>query len=469
MSPTHDYDVLVIGGGPGGYSCAIRAAQLGLRTACVEERDKLGGTCLNVGCIPSKSLLDASHHFESASNGHLAAFGLRFDNVSFDLAAMMRQKDDVVASLAKGIDFLFKKHGVTRLKGTASFASPHAIDIEGKAVTARSIIIATGSSPSAIPGLDIDNESGPFVDSTGALALARVPEHMVVVGGGVIGLELGSVWRRLGSKVTVIELQDDILPGMDNDVRRVMAKLLKTQGLALRTATSVVDAVAGNAKAELTVRSSASQSTETLVADTVLVATGRKANTRSLKLENAGVVSDERGFIPVDSRGATGVAGIFAIGDVTRGPMLAHRAQDDGIALAERLAGGFRPTDHDLIASVIYTKPEAASVGRTEQELVASGHPYRKALVPMSSNSRAKVHRETDGFVKLLAEAGSGRIIGAHIVAGAAGTIIAQAVQAMEFSATAEDIAYTSHPHPGENEAIREAAFHLVGAPVHAA
>ncbi|MGQ3294320.1 MAG: dihydrolipoyl dehydrogenase, partial [Shinella sp.] len=460
------YDLLVIGSGPGGYACAIRAAQLGLKTACVEVRPTLGGTCLNVGCIPSKTLLHATHLLETARDGHMAGFGIRTGPISIDLATLMERKDATVTSLTKGIDSLFRKNGVTRLTGRARLAGQGRVDIAGKTVSAASVVIATGSLPATLAGVPVDNAAGIIVDSTGALSLPRVPERLAVIGGGVIGLELGSVWCRLGAKVTIVEYADRILPGMDDDVRATMTKLLTKQGLTILSSTSVSAAtlVNGGVHLSLTV---ANGKTSELAADVALVATGRRPNTHDLGLEEAGIAPDDGGFIPVDGRGRTSANGIYALGDVTRGPMLAHRAQDEGIAIAERLAGKPGMVNHDLIPAVVYTNPEAASVGRTEQALKADGVPYRASTFPMLANSRAKANGSTEGFVKLLCHAGSGVVLGAHIVGDMAGTMIAQITQAMEFGATAEDIAYTCHAHPTHSEAIKEAALGLSGSAIH--
>ena len=466
MTPSPDYDLLVIGGGPGGYAAAIRAARLGLKTACVEERATLGGTCLNVGCIPSKTLLHATHLLEMARGGHMAGFGIETGPVSVDLARLMARKDETVAALTKGIDFLFRKNGVTRLTGRARLAGPGRVEIAGKAVNARSIIIATGSQPAMLPGVSIDNAAGIIVDSTGALALSRIPRHLVVIGGGVIGLELGSVWRRLGAEVTVVELAERILPGMDEDVRVTMTKLLAKQGMTILASTAVSAVAVSEGRAFLTLKPVNGDEVE-LTADVVLLATGRRPNTKNLGLETIGIQPDDGGFIPVDGRGATSVKGVHAIGDVTRGPMLAHRAEDEGIAVAERLAGKPGTVNHAVIPAVVYTDPEVASVGKSAEALKAEGVRYRVSTFPMLANSRAKANGSTEGFVKLLAEEASGVLLGAHIVGEVAGTMIAQIAQAMEFGATTEDVAYTCHAHPTHNEAVKEAALGFAGAAIH--
>ncbi len=465
MSEAYDFDVLVIGGGPGGYACAIRAAQLGLRTACVDARETLGGTCLNVGCIPSKALLHASHLYDQASGTDWERFGVKAGDVSFDLAAMMRSKDETIEMLTKGIDGLFRKNAVTRLDGFARFTGRDRVDVAGRQVTARAIVIATGSVPAPLPDAEIEGGDGFVVDSTGALAFDRVPGRLAVIGAGAIGLELGSVWRRLGASVTVIEFMDRILPGMDGDVGAGMTKILRRQGIDIRTSCRVKSIRGGDGQARLAIEQAGKE--QEILADAVLVATGRKPNTAGLGLADIALATDEMGFIPVDRNMATSVPGIFAIGDVTRGPMLAHRAEDEGIAVAERIGGKPGMVNHAIIPAIVYTDPEAAGVGRTEEELKRDGISYRKSSFPMAANSRARTNREPDGFVKILADTGTGEVLGAHIVSTLAGTMIGQVAQAMEFGATAEDIAYSCHAHPTHNEAIKEAAFGIMGKPIH--
>ncbi|HWH22864.1 MAG TPA: dihydrolipoyl dehydrogenase [Allosphingosinicella sp.] len=460
-----NFDVIVIGAGPGGYVAAIRAAQLGLRTACVESRETLGGTCLNVGCIPSKALLHASELFEEASKGALTKFGVKLGSVELDLEAMHGEKAQAVKELTGGISMLFKKNKVEWLKGHASFTGKNSIDVAGQSYSAKNIVIATGSSVTPLPGVEIDNEV--VIDSTGALALPKVPEHLVVIGGGVIGLELGSVWKRLGAKVTVIEYLDQILPGMDGDVRKDAARIFKRQGFEFRTSTKVTKVERNGAGATVTVEPAAGGAAETIEADAVLVAIGRRPNTDGLGLEKAGVQINNRGQIEVDHSFRTPVDGIWAIGDVTPGPMLAHKAEDEGIAVAENIAGQTGIVNHEVIPSVVYTHPEIAGVGRTEEDLKAEGIEVKVGKFPFLGNSRAKTNRDTDGFVKVIADARTDRVLGVHIISSLAGTMIAQAAQAMEFGATSEDIAYTCHAHPTHSEALKEAAMAVTGKPIH--
>jgi dihydrolipoamide dehydrogenase len=460
-----EFDVIVIGAGPGGYVAAIRAAQLGLRTACVESRETLGGTCLNVGCIPSKALLHASELFEEANHGTLAKWGVKVGGVELDLDAMHAGRREAVKGLTGGIEFLFRKNKVTWLKGHGRFTGKNSIDVAGTEYRARNIVIATGSSVTPLPGVEIDQER--IVDSTGALELEQVPDHLVVIGGGVIGLELGSVWRRLGAKVTVVEYLDQILPGMDGEVRKEAAKIFKKQGFDLRTSTKVTKAERRGDGVTLTVEPAKGGTVETIEADVVLVAIGRRPNTGGLGLEAAGVKVNNGGQIEVDHDFGTGVDGIYAIGDVTPGPMLAHKAEDEGVAVAEILAGQIGIINHDVIPSVVYTYPEIAAVGRTEEDLRAEGVEIKTGKFPMLANSRAKTNRDTDGFVKVISDARSDRVLGVHIIASVAGTMIGQAAQAMEFGATSEDIAYTCHAHPTHSEALKEAAMAVTGLPIH--
>ena len=465
----HDYDLIVIGAGPGGYVAAIRAAQLGLKTACVESREALGGTCLNVGCIPSKALLHASEMFHAAQSGSLAKFGIDFSGVSLNLDQMHAEKAKAVGELTGGIEFLFKKNKVDWLKGHAAFNSANSVDVAGKSYTAKNIMIATGSSVTPLPGVKIDQKV--IVDSTGALALPKVPKHLVVIGGGVIGLELGSVWLRLGAQVTVVEYLDQILPGMDGEVRKEAAKIFKKQGFNIRTGTKVTGATVKGNTATLTVEPAAGGASETIEADCVLVAIGRRANTDGLALDKAGLTVNARGQIEIGHDFQTHVPGIYAVGDVCPGPMLAHKAEDEGIAAAEFVAGLTGIVNHDVIPGVVYTYPEIASVGLTEEEAkakaAASGGEVKVGKFPMMANSRAKTNRDTDGFVKVIADAKTDRVLGVHIIASIAGAMIAEACTAMEFGATSEDIAYTCHAHPTHAEALKEAAMAVTGKPIH--
>jgi dihydrolipoamide dehydrogenase len=467
MTDNFDYDLLVIGSGPGGYVAAIRAAQLGLKTACVESRETLGGTCLNVGCIPSKAMLHASELYHEAHSGALEKFGIKLTGAKLDLKQMHAEKSKAVEELTGGIEFLFKKNKVEWLKGRGAFESANSVKIGDKTVTAKKIIIATGSSVTPLPGVDIDNSKHVVVDSTGALELPKVPNHMVVIGGGVIGLELGSVWLRLGAKVTVVEYLDQILPGMDGDIRKDSARIFKKQGFDIKTGTKVTGVTVKGKKATLTVEPAKGGDAETIEADAVLVAIGRKPNTDGLALEKAGLETNKHGQIEVGHDFQTAVKGVYAIGDVTPGPMLAHKAEDEGIAAAEFVAGQQGIVNHDLIPGVVYTYPEIASIGKTEEEVKESGVAYKVGKFPFAGNSRAKTNRDTDGYVKVVAEADSDRVLGAHIISSLAGTLVSQITQAMEFGATSEDIAYTCHPHPTHSEAVKEAAMAVQGKPIH--
>jgi dihydrolipoamide dehydrogenase len=442
---------------------------LGLKTACVESRETLGGTCLNVGCIPSKALLHASEMFHEAQSGSLTKFGIDFSGVSLNLDQMHAEKAKAVGELTGGIEFLFKKNKVDWLKGRAAFTSANSVDVAGKSYTAKNIMIATGSSVTPLPGVEIDQKV--IVDSTGALALPKVPKHLVVIGGGVIGLELGSVWLRLGAQVTVVEYLDQILPGMDGEVRKEAAKIFKKQGFNIRTGTKVTGVAVKGATAKLTVEPAAGGASETIDADCVLVAIGRRANTDGLALDKAGLAVNARGQIEIGHDFQTNVPGIYAVGDVCPGPMLAHKAEDEGIAAAEFVAGLTGIVNHDVIPGVVYTYPEIASVGLTEEEAkekaAASGGEIKVGKFPMMANSRAKTNRDTDGFVKVIADAKTDRVFGVHIIASIAGSMIAEACTAMEFGATSEDIAYTCHAHPTHAEALKEAAMAVTGKPIH--
>ena len=462
----YDYDVLVIGAGPGGYVAAIRAAQLGLKTACVESRATLGGTCLNVGCIPSKALLHGSELFEEAAGGHFATWGITA-TPTLDLAKMMAEKTKAVGELTGGIEFLFKKNKVTWLKGHAAFEDAHTVTVAGEKVTAKDIVIATGSSVTPLPGVTVDNAGKRIVDSTGALDLDEVPEHLVVIGGGVIGLELGSVWRRLGAKVTVIEYLDQLLPGMDGEVRKEAQKIFKKQGMDMMLGHKVTGAVIEGKTVTLTVEPAKGGEAKTVTASHVLVAIGRRPNTEGLALDKAGLTLNNRGQIEIDHDFRTAVDGIWAIGDVVPGPMLAHKAEDEGIAVAENIAGLTGIVNHDVIPSVVYTAPEIAGVGLSEEQAKDKGLAVKVGKFPMMANSRAKANRDTDGFVKVIADAATDRVLGVWMINSLAGTMIAQAAQAMEFGATSEDIAYTCHAHPTHAEAFKEAAMAVTGKPIH--
>src|SRR6478735_2162748 len=459
-----DFDVLVIGSGPGGYVAAIRAAQLGLKTACAESRETLGGTCLNVGCIPSKALLHASELFEEAAHGTLAKWGVKTSGVEVDLDAMHGARKEAVNGLTQGIEFLFKKNKVEWLKGLATFEGADTVKVGDRTVRAKNIVIATGSSVTPLPGVEIDEKI--VVSSTGALELDKVPGHLVVIGGGVIGLELGSVWRRVGAKVTCVEFLDQILPGFDDDVRKEANKIFKKQGIEFRLGTKVTGVKVDGGKAALTVEPAKGGAAETIEADAVLVSIGRRPNTEGLALDKAGLKVNQRGQIETDHSFKTSVPGVWAIGDVIPGPMLAHKAEDEGIAVAENIAGLTGIVNHDVIPSVVYTMPEIAGVGLTEAQAKEHGE-VKVGKFPMLANSRAKTNHEPDGFVKVIADAKTDRVLGVWMIASVAGTMIAQAAQAMEFGATSEDIAYTCHAHPTHSEAFKEAAMAVQGKPIH--
>ena len=462
----YDFDVLVIGSGPGGYVAAIRAAQLGLKTACAESRETLGGTCLNVGCIPSKALLHASELFEEAAHGTLEKWGVKSGKVELDLDAMHESKAEAVKGLTGGIEFLFKKNKIEWLKGHAVFEGAHKVKVGDRTVTAKDIVIATGSSVTPLPGVEVDNDKHRIVDSTGALALPKVPKTMVVIGGGVIGLELGSVWRRLGSQVTVVEFLDEILPGMDGEVRKESRKIFKKQGFEFRLGTKVTGAEAKQDGVTLTLEPAKGGAAKTLDAEVVLVSIGRRPNTNGLGLDKIGLELNKRGQIETDHDFRTKVDGVWAIGDVIPGPMLAHKAEDEGIAVAENIAGQTGIVNHAIIPSVVYTYPEIAGVGLTEEDANKDGE-VKVGKFPMLANSRAKTNREPEGFVKVIADARTDRVLGVWMISTVAGTMIAQAAQAMEFGATSEDIAYTCHAHPTHSEALKEAAMAVTGKPIH--
>ncbi len=462
------FDLIVIGGGPGGYVAAIRAAQLDMRVACVDKRGVFGGTCLNVGCIPSKALLHSSALYAQARNG-MAEHGVALSDVGLDLAAMMARKDKVVDDLTKGIAYLLKKNQVTPITGAARITAPGRVAVTGPdgevALSGDRILIATGSEPMPLPGVDIDESR--VVSSTGALALGSVPAHLVVVGGGYIGLEMGSVWRRLGAEVTVVEFLDVILPTMDAEVAAFMRRALEKQGITFRLGTKVMAAETSDGAVALALEPAGGGARETLDADVVLVAIGRRPHTDGLGLDDAGVGRDNRGFIIVDEAYRTSAAGIHAIGDAIPGPMLAHKAEEEGIACVERMAGQAGHVNYGAIPGVVYTHPEAASVGRTEEELTADGVAYAVGKFPFSANSRARAVGDTEGFVKILADAASDAVLGVHIVGSGAGTLIAELALAIEFGAAAEDVARTCHAHPTLNEAVRESALAVAGRAIH--
>lgn len=462
------YDFVVIGSGPGGYVCAIRAAQLGFKTACIEKDPTLGGTCLNVGCIPSKALLAASEKFEEA--GHqLGAFGVDVGSVTLNLPGMMAHKDKVVKANTDGVAYLFKKNKIDWIKGSAAFTGPNSLSVTGEGeaqtITAKHIVIATGSEVTPLPGIAIDETK--IVSSTGALKLAAVPKTMVVIGGGYIGLEMGTVWQRLGADVTIVEFLDRILPGMDGEVSKQMQRILQKQGMKFRLSTKVASATASDAGVSLTLEPAKGGDQETLQADIVLVAVGRRAFKTGLDLEKAGVALDDRGRIATDAHFATNVPGIYAIGDAIAGPMLAHKAEDEGSILAEIIAGQSGHIDYNLVPGVVYTWPEAAQVGKTEEQLKAEGVAYKAGKFPFSANGRARAMNMTDGFVKILADATTDKVLGAHIIGPEAGTLIAEIVLAMEFGASSEDIARTCHAHPTLEESVKEAALNVEGRAIH--
>ena len=459
------YDVIVIGSGPGGYVAAIRCAQLGLKTACVEGRDTLGGTCLNVGCIPSKALLHASHMLHEATH-NFAKMGLKGKSPSVDWAQMQTYKAETIEGNTKGIEFLFKKNKIDWLKGWARIAKAGQVDVAGELHEAKNIIIASGSAPSTLPGVEIDEDI--VVSSTGALALAKIPKKLAVIGAGVIGLELGSVYARLGAEVTVIEYLDAITPGMDAEVQKTFQRTLKKQGLkfVMGAAVQSVERLKTKAKVHYELRKDGSA--QQIDADVVLVATGRKPFTDGLGLADLGVEMSERGQIKTDAHWRTSVSGIYAIGDAIDGPMLAHKAEDEGIAAAEVIAGRHGHVNYDVIPGVIYTHPEVASVGQTEEALKEEGRAYKVGKFMFMGNGRAKANFAADGFVKILADKDSDRILGAHIIGPAAGDLIHEVCVAMEFGASAEDLAMTCHAHPTYSEAVREAALACGDGAIHA-
>ncbi|MEO7027514.1 MAG: dihydrolipoyl dehydrogenase [Caulobacteraceae bacterium] len=463
QAPAPTYDVVVVGGGPGGYNAAIRAGQLGLTVACIEKRATLGGTCLNVGCIPSKALLHASELYEMALNDFS---GLGIDvSPKLNLPAMMKQKAVSVEQLTKGVEFLFKKHKVDWIRGAARLAGGGKVEVSREAgpsriVEGKAIVIASGSEPARLAGVAVDQER--VVDSTGALALAEVPKHLIVIGAGVIGLELGSVWRRLGAKVTVVEYLDRVVPGLDGEIAKALQRSLTRQGIMFRLGAKVTGAKTDASGVELSLEPVAGGATETLQADIVLLAIGRRPYTDGLGLETAGVAVDARGFIETDHF-HTSAAGVFAIGDVTVGPMLAHKAEDEAVACIEIIAGKAGHVDYDVIPNVIYTRPEVASVGRTEEELKVAGAPYKVGKFPFTANSRAKINHEAEGFVKVIADTATDRILGVHMIGPDVSEMIGEYCVAMSFAAASEDVARTCHPHPTRSEALRQAAMGVEG------
>jgi len=457
------YDVVIIGGGPGGYNAAIRAGQLGLKVACVERRKTLGGTCLNVGCIPSKALLHASDMFDQASKD-FAGLGIKV-TPELDLPQMHKQKDESVGALTRGIEFLFKKNKVEWIKGAGVIAAPGQVTVKGDdgadlTLAAKNIVIATGSEPSKLPGVDIDQVR--IVDSTGALTLSPVPKKLVVIGAGVIGLELGSVWRRLGADVEVVEFLDRTIPGADAELATAFQRVLTKQGVKFRLATKVTGAKLAEDGVVLTVEPVAGGAPESIVADVVLVAVGRRPFTDGLGLEIVGVKTDSRGFVETDHY-KTNIPGVWAIGDVTHGPMLAHKAEDEAVACIELIAGKAGHVNYDIIPSVVYTAPEVAWVGKTEEELKKAGVAYKVGKFPFTANARAKVNHEAEGFVKVLADARTDRVLGVHMIGPGVGEMVGEYCVAMEFSAASEDVARTCHPHPTRSEALRQAAMGVEG------
>jgi dihydrolipoamide dehydrogenase len=461
------YDVVIIGGGPGGYNAAIRAGQLGLKVACVDKGvdggGTLGGTCLNVGCMPSKALLHASEMYDAAAN-HFGELGIDV-KPKLNLTQMMAQKATSVGQLTKGIEFLFKKNKVDWVKGAGRIAGPGKVEVTGPdgavtALEAKNIVIATGSLPSGLPGVEVDQKR--IVDSTGALSLSEVPKSLLVIGAGIIGLELGSVWRRLGAQVTVVEFLDRITPGMDAEVAKTFQRSLTKQGIVFKLSSKVTGAKAGKTGVKLTVEPVAGGAAETLEADYVLLAIGRRPYTDGLGLETVGITPDKRGFIETDHWKTT-AAGVWAIGDVTLGPMLAHKAEDEAVACIETIAGKAGHVSYGIIPSVVYTSPEVAWVGKTEEELKAEGRAYKVGKFPFTANSRAKINHETEGFAKVLADAVTDEVLGAHLIGPSVSEMIGEYCVAMEFRAASEDVARTCHPHPTRSEALKQAAMGVEG------
>jgi dihydrolipoamide dehydrogenase len=465
------YDVTIIGSGPGGYVCAIKAAQLGLKVAVVEKRDTFGGTCLNIGCIPSKALLHASEMFDEAGHS-FDALGVEISKPKLNLTKMMAHKDAVVKANVSGVAFLFKKNKIDPHIGTGTVLGEGKVKVtaaDGKetVLETKNIVIATGSDVAGIPGVQVEFDEKTIISSTGAIALDKAPAHLVVVGGGVIGLELGSVWARLGAKVTVVEYLGKILGQMDGDVSKQFQRILEKQGMVFRMSSKVTGVAKAKKGANVTFEPVAGGAAETMEADVVLVATGRKPFTDGLGLAEAGVVLDKRGFVDIDDHWRTNVPGIFAIGDVVKGPMLAHKAEDEGVAVAEIMAGQHGHVNFDVIPGVVYTAPEVASVGKTEEELKAAGVQYKAGKFPFTANGRARAMQHTDGFVKILADAATDRVLGVHILGHAAGELIHECAVLMEFGGSSEDLARTCHAHPTMSEAVREAALGTFAKSIH--
>ena len=458
------YDVIIIGSGPGGYVCAIKCAQLGMNVAVVEGRESLGGTCLNIGCIPSKALLHASERFAESAH-HFESLGIDIGKPKVNLKNMMKHKSDVVEANTKGIEFLFKKNKIDWLKGWGKITASDTVEVSGNKYSAKNIVIATGSDVLSLPNITIDEKR--IVSSTGALELSEIPKSMVVIGGGVIGLEMGAVWSRLGAKVTVVEFLDRILPGMDTDCAREMQKILEKSGVAFKLSSKVTSATAAKSHVDLTIEPAAGGDAEKIKADVVLVAVGRKAFTDNLGLADIGVEMDERGRVVTGDCFETNVDGIYAIGDVIAGPMLAHKAEDEGVVLAEMLAGQSGHIDYNLIPGVVYTYPEVASIGQTEEQLKEKGIAYKVGKFPFMANGRARAMQATDGFVKILADQKTDKILGCHIIGAEAGTLIHEVAVVMEFGGSSEDLARTCHAHPTLSEIVKEAALAAFDKPLH--
>jgi len=464
----NNFDVIIIGGGPGGYVCAIRAAQLGLKTACVESRGTLGGTCLNIGCIPSKSLLNLSENYRKAKKDFNNQ-GIEISDIKLNVKKMMANKDKSVQVLTKGVEFLFKKNKVTYIKGKGVLFSENNVVVyeneKRQSYTAKNIVIATGSSPTSLPGIEIDEKN--IVSSTGALSFSEVPKDLIVIGGGYIGLEMGSVWSRLGSKVTVVEYLDFITPGMDREISNEFKKILTKQGIQFKLNNKVTTVTNIKNKVVVDYTNNTTAAKERVECDKVLVSVGRKPYTEGLNLSKVGIKKDDKGRIEVNEKLQTSIKNIYAIGDVIKGPMLAHKAEEEGIAVAEIIAGQAGHVNYDVIPGVVYTSPEVATVGKTEEQLKSENIDYKVGKFPFLANSRAKVNNETDGFVKMLADSKTDKVLGVHIIGPHCGDMIAEMALAMEFGASAEDIARTCHAHPTHTEAIKEAALAVDKRPIH--